>query len=49
MKMPRAAPHRVMFFGGVLQGMAAAAWWPADLTARYLPVYRGARADGRPG
>lgn len=30
-----AAPHRVMFFGGALQVMAAMLWWLLDLTMRY--------------
>ncbi len=30
-----AAPHRVMFFGGALQTVAAMLWWLADLAMRY--------------
>lgn len=30
-----AAPHRVMFFGGALQAIAAMLWWLADLIMRY--------------
>lgn len=30
-----AAPHRVMFFGGALQTLAAMLWWLAELVTRY--------------
>lgn len=30
-----AAPHRVMFFGGALQAVAAMLWWLVDLATRY--------------
>jgi uncharacterized protein involved in response to NO len=30
-----AAPHRVMFFGGVAQLMLTLAWWSIELSARY--------------
>ena len=30
-----AAPHRVMFFGGALQIIAAMVWWLLDLVTRY--------------
>jgi uncharacterized protein involved in response to NO len=34
-----AAPHRVMFAGGMLTGLAAMLWWLADLGGRYLGLY----------
>lgn len=34
-----AAPHRMMFFGGAVQGIAAIAWWLADLLGRYGGLY----------
>ena len=34
-----AAPHRMMFFGGAVQGIAAVAWWLADLLGRYGGLY----------
>ncbi|MBZ0091100.1 MAG: NnrS family protein [Sulfuricellaceae bacterium] len=34
-----AAPHRVMFFAGGLQGILALAWWLADLGGRYGGFY----------
>ena len=35
-----AAPHRVMFFGGALQAVAAMLWWLTDLVMRYgTPAY----------
>ncbi|MDZ4203109.1 MAG: NnrS family protein [Gallionella sp.] len=30
-----AAPHRVMFFGGALQAIAAMLWWTLELATRY--------------
>jgi len=34
------APHRVMFFGGALNIVAAMLWWLADLAARYcMPTH----------
>ena len=30
-----AAPHRVFFFVGAVQGVAAITWWLADLAGRY--------------
>ena len=30
-----AAPHRVFFFVGAAQGVAAIVWWLADLAGRY--------------
>lgn len=32
-------PHRVMFFCGAVQGVAAMAWWLADLLGRYFGLY----------
>lgn len=34
-----AAPHRVMFLAGTLQGLAAILWWTADLGARYAGLF----------
>ncbi|HXN06393.1 MAG TPA: NnrS family protein [Nitrospiria bacterium] len=34
------APHRMMFFGGVIQGVAALAWWMADLLGRFGGYYK---------
>jgi len=31
-----AAPHRVMFFGGAVQSVAAMLWWLFELSTRYL-------------
>jgi uncharacterized protein involved in response to NO len=32
-------PHRMMFFCGALQAVAAVAWWMLDLGGRYLGLY----------
>jgi len=34
-----AAPHRVMFFAGIVQGIAALVWWLVDLLSRYAGWY----------
>jgi uncharacterized protein involved in response to NO len=34
-----AAPHRAFFFVGTVQGVAAIAWWLADLAGRYGDWY----------
>ncbi|OAJ71912.1 hypothetical protein A7976_10715 [Methylobacillus sp. MM3] len=34
-----AAPHRMFFFGGVLQSVLVMAWWLADLAGRYGGFY----------
>jgi uncharacterized protein involved in response to NO len=34
-----AAPHRMMFFAGALQGVLALSWWLADLLGRYTGLY----------
>lgn len=34
-----AAPHRVFFFAGAMQGLFALLWWTFDLMARYLGVF----------
>ncbi|HET7635132.1 MAG TPA: NnrS family protein [Burkholderiales bacterium] len=34
-----ATPHRMMFFAGTLQGVAAVGWWLADLLGRYAGWY----------
>jgi uncharacterized protein involved in response to NO len=34
-----AAPHRMFFFGGVLQAVITLVWWMADLVARYGGLY----------
>lgn len=34
-----AAPHRVMFLVGALQGLATMIWWLADLLGRYTRLY----------
>ena len=35
-----AAPHRIMFFGGALQTVAAMLWWLVDLATRYaMPAH----------
>jgi uncharacterized protein involved in response to NO len=34
-----AAPHRILFFFGMLQLLAAMAWWLADLLGRYGGLY----------
>ena len=34
-----AAPHRVFFFAGAMQGIFALLWWAFDLMARYLGVF----------
>jgi uncharacterized protein involved in response to NO len=33
------APHRVMFFAGIVQGIAALVWWLVDLLGRYAGWY----------
>jgi uncharacterized protein involved in response to NO len=38
--MLAAAPHRIMFFCGALQALAAVAWWLSDLLGRYGNMYR---------
>ncbi|MFO1206883.1 MAG: NnrS family protein [Burkholderiales bacterium] len=38
-KVFTAAPHRVMFFPGMVQGVAALAWWLVDLGGRYAGWY----------
>lgn len=37
-----AAPHRVMFLGGVLQGLLGMLWWAVDLGARHAGLYSSA-------
>jgi uncharacterized protein involved in response to NO len=39
LRMLGAAPHRLMFAGGMLTGLAAMLWWLADLGGRYLGLY----------
>jgi uncharacterized protein involved in response to NO len=34
-----AAPHRMMFFGGAVQGLAVMVWWMAELLGRYIPLF----------
>lgn len=34
-----AAPHRMMFFGGAVQGLAVIAWWMAELLGRYTTMF----------
>lgn len=34
-----AAPHRMMMFGGALQGVVAMLWWLSDLLGRYAGFY----------
>lgn len=34
-----AAPHRMMFFAGSVQGVAIILWWLADLLGRYTRLY----------
>jgi uncharacterized protein involved in response to NO len=34
-----AAPHRMMFFGGAVQGLAVMVWWMAELLGRYIPMF----------
>lgn len=34
-----AAPHRVFFFAGAIQGVVALAWWLFDLTTRYTGLF----------
>ena len=34
-----AAPHRVFFLAGAMQGIVALLWWTFDLMARYLGVF----------
>jgi uncharacterized protein involved in response to NO len=40
LRMLAAAPHRVMFAGGMLTGLASMLWWLADLGGRYLGWYQ---------
>jgi len=35
----RAAPHRMMFFGGVTQSLLAIAWWLSELLSRYAGFF----------
>jgi uncharacterized protein involved in response to NO len=37
-----AAPHRMMFFGGVMQALLAVLWWVADLGGRFGSLYAAA-------
>lgn len=34
-----AAPHRMMFFAGIMQSLCVMTWWLADLGGRYLGFY----------
>lgn len=34
-----AAPHRVMFLGGVVQGLLGMLWWAVDIGARHAGLY----------
>lgn len=34
-----AAPHRMMMFGGAVQGILAILWWLTDLLGRYAAIY----------
>lgn len=34
-----AAPHRMMFFAGAMQGILTLSWWLADLLGRYSGLY----------
>lgn len=34
-----AAPHRMMFFAGAVQGVLALSWWLADLLGRHTSLY----------
>ncbi|MBI3525626.1 MAG: NnrS family protein [Betaproteobacteria bacterium] len=37
-----AAPHRVMFFGGIVQGLLAMLWWAASIGARHAGLFSAA-------